>query len=107
MTWLDAQKKCEENDANLVTVNSGLEMMFLGWLMKDKGGWNGLHLGQDGKTLVWSSGENSDYRNWGKRGPKRNPKLQNCVHMAEKQKGLKWTLSRCSIKYKFTCEKGR
>ena len=107
MTWSEAQKTCEKNDANLVTVNSHDEMTFLGGLMKDNGGWNGLHLDEDGKTLVWSSGEESDYQNWGKRGSKRQSKLQNCVHMSEKTKGLKWTMSRCSIKYKFTCEIGK
>ena len=107
MTWSEAQTTCEENDANLVTVNSDHEMTFLGSLMKDNGGWNGLHMDEDGETLVWSSGENSDYQNWGKWGSKRISKLRNCVHMSEKTKGLKWTLDRCSIKYKFTCEKGK
>ena len=107
MTWSDAQTTCEKNDANLVTVNSDHEMTFLGWLMKDNGGWNGLHMDEDGKTLVWSSGEHSYYQNWGKLGSKRISKLRNCVHMSEKTKGLKWTLDRCSIKYKFTCEKGK
>lgn len=103
LTWPDAQKACEKNDANLVTVNSEDEMTFLGSLMTGNGGWNGLQLEENGNTLVWSSGENSGYRNWGMRGSKRQSKLQNCVHM----KGLKWSMSRCSIKYKFTCEKGR
>ena len=105
-TWSNAQKTCEEKEANLVTVNSKDEMEFLGWLMRENGGWNGLQMKEDGKTLVWSSGEKSDYQNWGKGGPKRKSKLLRCVQMATKRKGLKWTLSRCSIKYKFTCEKG-
>lgn len=98
---------CEKNDVNLVIVNSYDEMMFFGGLMKDNGGWNGFYLDEDGKILVWSSGEESDYQNWGKRGFKWQFKFQNCVYMLEKMKGFKWIMFRCFIKYKFICEKGK
>lgn len=106
VTWFLAQKMCEEREANLVTVNDKDEMSFLGSLMKDKGSWNGLYFKANSKDAVWSSGENSDYRNWAKAGPKRISKLPLCVQMAEEKRGLKWKRFRCSIKYRFICEKG-
>lgn len=106
VTWFLAQKMCKENEANLVTVNDEDEMNFLGSLMKDKGSWNGLHFKANSKDGVWSSGERSDYRNWAKTGPKRISKLPLCVQMAAKLRGLKWGRFKCSLKYRFICEKG-
>lgn len=97
---------CEENEANLVTVNDELEMNFLASLIKDKGSWNGLHFKANSKDGVWRSGERSDYRNWAKTGPERISKLPLCVQMAAKPRGLKWRRFKCSLKYRFICEKG-
>lgn len=107
VTWFLAQRMCKENEANLVTVNDEDEMNFLGSLMKDKGGWNGLYFKANSKDGVWSSGESSYYRNWDKERPKtRISRLPLCVQMAAKPKDLKWKRFRCSLKYRFICEKG-
>lgn len=98
---------CEEKESNLVTVNDDDEMNFLGSLMKDKGGWNGLYYKANSKVGVWRNGESSYYRNWDKRRPKTKiSRMPLCVQMAAKPKGLKWKRSRCSLKYRFICEKG-
>ena len=106
VTWSLAQKMCEEKEANLVTVNNEDEMNFLGSIMNDKGSWNGLHFKANSEDAIWSSGENSEYRNWATAGPKRISKLPLCVQMVETLRGLKWRRFRCSIKYRFICEKG-
>ena len=98
---------CEEKGANLVTVNDEDEMNFLGSLIKDKGSWNGLHFKANSKDGVWSSGQSSDYRKWAMTGPNRMSKLPLCVQMGAEPKGFKWKRFRCSIKYRFICEKGR
>ena len=107
MKWLNAQETCEEKEANLVTVNSEDEMIFLGSIMGSKGSWIGLKIKAKSIDLLWSSGETSDYRNWAKAGPKRKSRLPRCIQMAEKRKGLKWRATRCSVKYRFICEKGQ
>ena len=97
---------CEKEKANLVTVNDEDEMDFLESIMKGKGSWNGLHFKANSEDAIWSSGENSEYRNWATAGPKRISKLPLCVQMVETLRGLKWRRFKCSIKYRFICEKG-
>ena len=105
-SWENAQKVCESNQANLVTVNDAAEQNFLNGLVGAKGSWNGLNNKDDENVLEWVSGEDSKYTYWAPNEPVKSKKRR-CVHMHQAGQELKWKIEVCSRKKRFTCEKGR
>ena len=105
-SWENAQKFCESNQANLVTVNDANEQKFLTSLVDGKGSWNGLNNKDDKNVLEWVSGEDSRYTYWAPNEPRKSKKKR-CVHMHQAGQELKWKMERCSKKKRFICEKGR
>uniref|UniRef100_A0A914PLJ8 C-type lectin domain-containing protein n=1 Tax=Panagrolaimus davidi TaxID=227884 RepID=A0A914PLJ8_9BILA len=101
MTWEEAEERCEEQQAHLVSIHSYEEYLFCeSYDLYAWGGpfWTGLRSDDGGKTWKWSDDTPFDYQYWGDGAPKATDGCATC--------GLeKLTVKNCSEIYLFICKK--
>ncbi|XP_053122058.1 macrophage mannose receptor 1-like [Hemicordylus capensis] len=101
MTWEDARKKCQSEDAELARILNPYSQSFL-WLQVLKYGepvWIGLNSDKTGKTYKWINMKKFIYTNWFAGEPKQNIA---CVYLD--RDGF-WKTATCSETHFFVCEK--
>ena len=109
-SWSNGQATCAALGANLPSIHSQEENVFVQSLHGGEHSWLGLSdtksEGPEG-TFVWSDGAPFDFNFWAQHQPKKSHK-QNCVHtLGFLQDHLyKWKDVNCTECHRFTCKKG-
>ena len=109
-SWSNGQGTCAALGANLPSIHSQEENVFVQSLHGGEHSWLGLSdtksEGPEG-NFVWSDGAPFDFNFWAQHQPKKSHK-QNCVHtLGFLQEHLyKWKDVNCTECHRFTCKKG-
>ena len=110
-SWSNGQGTCEALGANLPSIHSQEENVFVQSLHGGEHSWLGLSdtksEGPEG-NFAWSDGAPFDFNFWAQHQPKKSHK-QNCVHtLGFLQDHLyKWKDVNCTECHRFTCKKGK
>ena len=104
-TWTNATTKCRGMKANLVSVQSQEENVFIQHHHNGDLTWIGLNdIAREG-FYSWVDGSTDKFRFWAKTQPN-NFGNQDCVHTLGIGKGYAWNDIDCSACHNYTCEKG-
>lgn len=106
-SWHNSQGRCATLGANLPSIHSQEENVYVQNLHGGEHAWLGLSdINTEGK-FVWSDGTPFDFHYWAKQQPN-NFHNQDCVHtLGLRQDHLyRWNDVNCSECHKFTCMKG-
>ncbi|XP_037330822.1 galactose-specific lectin nattectin-like [Pungitius pungitius] len=106
MNWADAEIHCVSLDANLVSIHSEEEQMFVKTLIKnfdpaEGRTWIGLSDNHKEGTWMWSDGSRVDFTYWAKGQPNYYDRRQRCVETNFSYK--KWNDHFCSYNVPFVC----
>ena len=106
-SWSNGQSRCAVLGANLPSVHSQEENVFLQNLHNGENGWLGLSDMKSEGTFVWSDGTRFDFHYWATNQPN-NFRNEDCVHTlgslpADK---FEWNDVNCSSCHKYSCKKG-
>ncbi|KAI0222168.1 C-type mannose receptor 2 [Lamellibrachia satsuma] len=96
VTWIEASRQCQSDDAHLVSIHSPSENAAV-FLMVGGPLWIGLK--QDSGEYKWTDGWPDDYTNWEAEEPGSG---DGCIAM---NAASKWTDSRCNVKRAAVCKK--
>ncbi|XP_033127005.1 CD209 antigen-like protein E [Anneissia japonica] len=104
-SWHEAKSRCEEENANLVTISSAQENIFVSAHTDDcQKIWIGLNDNRVEDTWQWLSNETFNFSAWMKDQPNNANSNQNCVEL--KPSTRKWNDKKCKKNNPAYCEKG-
>ncbi|XP_068736598.1 uncharacterized protein [Montipora capricornis] len=105
-SWSNGQSRCSTLGANLPSVHSQEENVFLQNLHNGENGWLGLSDINSEGTFVWSDGTRFDFHYWATNQPN-NFHNEDCVHSLGllKDHKYKWNDVNCSTCHKYSCKK--
>uniref|UniRef100_A0A3Q2D0K7 C-type lectin domain-containing protein n=1 Tax=Cyprinodon variegatus TaxID=28743 RepID=A0A3Q2D0K7_CYPVA len=108
MTWADAEKYCNTQGANLVSIHSLKEENFVKDLITNfdpaEGvNWIGLSDAQQDRAYFWSDGSPLDFTLWNAGEPNNAGGAEPCVH-TNWGPVKKWNDKVCAEKYSFVCK---
>lgn len=106
-SWFDAAKLCQENQGELVSINSEAEQRLVYQHMAiNKTLWIGLVKDRSLGSFRWSNGERLTYENWIS-GEGNVSSSEDCGEMTDYSvfRG-QWNDKTCSVKQPYICEKG-
>ncbi|XP_068726208.1 uncharacterized protein [Montipora capricornis] len=106
-SWNNGQSRCAALGANLPSVHSQEENVFLQNLHNGENGWLGLSDINSEGTFVWSDGTRFDFHYWATNQPN-NFRNEDCVHTLGTLPAhrFKWNDVSCSSCHKYSCKKG-
>ncbi|XP_044165460.1 uncharacterized protein LOC114965419 isoform X3 [Acropora millepora] len=105
-SWSNSQSQCATLGANLPSVHSQEENVFVQSLHRGENGWLGLSdINREG-TFVWSDGSRLNFNFWATRQPN-NFHNEDCVHTLGSLKNhkYKWNDVNCSSCHTYSCKK--
>ena len=105
-TWTNASTKCRSMGANLVSVHTQEENVFIQHLHNGDRTWIGLNDIATEGFFTWVDGCPDKFRFWATNQPNDLKGNQDCVHTLGIDKGYTWNDVDCSACHNFTCEKG-
>ncbi|XP_068735147.1 uncharacterized protein [Montipora capricornis] len=105
-SWSNSQSRCAALGANLPSVHSQEENVFLQNLHNGENGWLGLSDINSEGTFVWSDGTRFDFHYWATNQPN-NFRNEDCVHTLGSLPAhkFKWNDVNCSSCHKYSCKK--
>ncbi|XP_068736596.1 uncharacterized protein [Montipora capricornis] len=105
-SWSNGQSRCATQGANLPSVHSQEENVFLQNLHNGENGWLGLSDINSEGTFVWSDGTRFDFHYWATNQPN-NFRNEDCVHTLGSLQAhkFKWNDVNCSSCHKYSCKK--
>ncbi|AWP01843.1 Lectin isoform 8 [Scophthalmus maximus] len=109
MTWVDAQKNCETLDANLASIQSIEEQMFVKSFIQLHAGeneevWIGGSDCQQEFVFFWIDGASFKFTNWCPKEPDNSGKNQHCIQFNYGAEGC-WDDVGCSSSRPSVCRK--
>ncbi|KAJ8419188.1 hypothetical protein AAFF_G00006870 [Aldrovandia affinis] len=106
LTWHQARKSCQQQDADLLSIVELHEQTYISGLTNSLGTplWVGLNSLEFESGWQWSNGNPFRYLNWAPGHPSTEPGL-NCA-VLNPGKASKWESSICSKKLGYICRKG-
>jgi len=107
-SWSLSQGACAIQGANLPSIHSQEENVFVQSLHGGEKSWLGLSdINTEGK-FVWTDGTNTDFHHWAKYQPN-NFANQDCVHTLGflQNHDYEWNDVNCTDCHRFTCKKGK
>ena len=105
-TWTNASTKCRSMGANLVSVRTQEENVFIQHLHNGDRTWIGLNDIATEGFFTWVDGCPDKFRFWATNQPNDLKGNQDCVHTLGIDKGYTWNDVDCSTCHNYTCEKG-
>ena len=107
-SWSGGQGTCATLGANLPSIHSQDENVYVQSLHGGEHSWLGLSDISTEGTFVWSDGTPFDFHYWAKHQPN-NFRNEDCVHTLGFLQGHKyeWNDVNCTDCHGFTCQKGR
>ena len=106
-TWTNASTKCRSMGANLVSVHSQEENVFIQHLHNGDRTWIGLNDIATEGFFTWVDGCPDKFRFWATNQRNDLKGNQDCVHTLGINKGYAWNDVDCSTCHNYTCEKGK
>ena len=106
-TWTNASSQCRRMDANLVTVRSQEENVFIQHRQNGATSWIGLNDIASEGVFAWVDGCPEKVRFWADNQPNDLHGNQDCVHTLGISHEYKWNDVQCSECFTYTCEKGK
>lgn len=106
-SWSASQGTCATKAANLPSIHSHEENVYVQSLHGGEHSWLGLTDVNSEGTFVWSDGTSFDFDHWAKNQPN-NFQNEDCVHTLGFLRGhqYEWNDVDCEDCHKFTCKKG-
>lgn len=106
LTWHEARKSCQQQNADLLSVTQITEQTYLSGLTAGKGSplWIGLNSLNFHDGWQWSDGGPFRFLNWATGNPADNPGM-NCATL-NPEKNAKWETKECGRKLGYICKKG-
>uniref|UniRef100_H3APD1 Macrophage mannose receptor 1 n=1 Tax=Latimeria chalumnae TaxID=7897 RepID=H3APD1_LATCH len=106
VTWHQARKSCQQQDADLISVTELHEQAYITGLTNDIGTslWIGLNSLDFGSGWQWTNGDPFRYLNWLPGNPSPEPG-KNCV-VLNPSKSAKWENKECTRNLGYICRKG-
>ena len=106
-SWNNGESQCATLGANLPSVHSQEENVFIQSLLSGENGWLGLSDINTEGTFVWSDGTRLNFTYWATRQPN-NFRNEDCVHTLGSLQDYryKWNDVNCSSCHKYSCKKG-
>ncbi|KAJ8338949.1 hypothetical protein SKAU_G00357350 [Synaphobranchus kaupii] len=89
-SWNAAGEDCRSRGAELVSIHSPAEELFLSTYSKGKTKWIGLHHNTIVGGYQWSDGSALGHTNWGRGEPNNHQGRENCVEMVSTVNGSSW-----------------
>ena len=108
-SWSLSQGECAIQGANLPSIHSQEENVFIQSLHGGEKSWLGLtDINTEGK-FVWTDGTRTDFHHWAKYQPNNVAGNQDCVHTLGFLQGhdYEWNDVNCTDCHRFTCKKGK
>ncbi|XP_074607109.1 uncharacterized protein LOC141860059 isoform X2 [Acropora palmata] len=105
-SWNNGESQCATLGANLPSVHSQEENVFIQSLLSGENGWLGLSDINTEGTFVWSDGTRLNFTYWATRQPN-NFRNEDCVHTLGSLQDYryKWNDVNCSSCHKYSCKK--
>ena len=104
-TWMNASSICRSMAANLVSIGSQQENLFIQHRHNGDSTWIGLNDVATEGLFTWEDGHLDKFRFWAKQQPN-DLHGEDCVHTLGIHHGYVWNDVDCSVCHKYTCEKG-
>ena len=107
-SWTLSQGACAIQGANLPSIHSQEENVFVQSLHGGEKSWLGLSDINTEGTFVWTDGTNTDFYHWASHQPN-NFGNQDCVHTLGflQNHDYEWNDINCTDCHRFTCKKGK
>ena len=109
LTWTQAQQRCHQHGANLISIHSEEEQNFVvghankSWFSASM--WIGLNDRNLEGGYVWSDGSPVQFTNWDSREPNDMKGQEDCVELNLDTKTTnKWNDERCGMLRSFGCK---
>jgi hypothetical protein len=108
LSWQNAQKRCEADNAFLVTIDDVKENQFVRSISANFDFWIGLHRVEqhdmlNGGHFAWVSNLTSQYTNWAIGEPSDHGGVEDCVHVG--QSSTNWNDRHCNYPTSYVCER--
>ncbi|XP_076581770.1 galactose-specific lectin nattectin-like [Chaetodon auriga] len=101
-TWAMAQRHCQANGGNLVSVHNRYENLYLRRLTRNRVTWIGLSDAQQERYWFWIDGSRVNYAAWARGQPNNYRRREHCAHMNWSAARL-WNDIPCTYRYGFVC----
>ncbi|XP_043921441.1 macrophage mannose receptor 1-like [Protopterus annectens] len=107
LTWHEARKSCQQENADLLSISELTEQTYLSGLTAGKSSplWIGLNSLNFNSGWQWSDGGPFRYLNWASGNPADNPGM-NCATL-NPDKNEKWETRECGRRLGYICKKGK
>ncbi|XP_037401968.1 macrophage mannose receptor 1-like [Pygocentrus nattereri] len=103
-SWQGAREDCVERGADLVSIHTAMEEIFIAEYTKGKTQWIGLSKNPLEGDYSWSDGSSLSHSNWGPGEPNDHSGRENCVEMVTTQNGTSfWNDINCEAHQDWVC----
>ena len=105
--WTESQKACQKDNANLVSVKTQEENVYVQHRLNGDKGWIGLNDRDTEGTFVWAGNQSSNFTYWAPHQPNDFRLNEDCVHTLGVRHSFEWNDVSCASCHNFTCSEGR
>ena len=105
--WTEAQKTCQRYSANLITVKTQEENVYVQHRLNGEKGWIGLNDRDTEGKFVWAGNQSSNFTYWAPYQPNDFRLNEDCVHTLGAGHSFMWNDVSCGGCHNFTCSEGK
>ena len=103
--WTEAQKTCQNYNANLVSVRNQEENVYVQHRLNGARGWIGLNDRSSEGTFVWADSRSNSFTYWAQSQPN-DFNNEDCVHTLGIKHSFLWNDVSCASCHNYTCSEG-
>ncbi len=103
--WTEAQKTCQNYNANLITVRNQEENVYVQHRLNGAKGWIGLNDRDSEGTFIWADKQSNDFTYWAENQPN-DFNNEDCVHTLGAGHSFLWNDVSCASCHNYTCSEG-
>lgn len=101
--WTESQKTCQKDNANLVSVKTQEENVYIQHRLNGDKGWIGLNDRDTEGTFVWAGKQSNNFTYWAPHQPNDFRLNEDCVHTLGVRHSFEWNDVSCASCHNFTC----
>ena len=103
--WTEAQNTCQNYSANLVSIRTQEENVYVQHRLNGARGWIGLNDRNSEGTFVWADSRSNSFTYWAQSQPN-DFNNEDCVHTLGIRHGFMWNDVSCASCHNYTCSEG-